>query len=188
MENENIIRISSINQNSACLILTENYIVIKGLHYNIFNWSTKKRKDAISIFKDDIQDIGYVTIRSKKIVLCFVLVASGFLALGKKMFDFRRLISGSGRLDVNNKFIYRLMESSPESLKRASVIIMVGLILWLLVCVALALACFFYSHRLLRITFVGGMVGVETKYYDKMQLNNLVTYWKKNGMLIHADI
>lgn len=186
-EGKNIACISSMNKGSASLIFTEDYIVIKGIHYNIYNWSIKKRKHTVSILKNDIQDIEFVTIYSKRLILCFALVVSAFFALGKKLFDCGRMVIKSGRIDFSNKIFNKLMGSLLKNLRFVSVIIITGFILWLLLCIILALAYYFHSYRILRITFSGGMVGVETKYYDKMQLNNLVTCWKTNGTLFCAD-
>lgn len=156
MEQE--IKAISVNQKSANLSMTEEYLVVKGQHYHVFNGyiSPSDKNQAIRV--KDILSMEFVTMRSKRFFMVFITLMS--------------------LLTLSFPAIRYLL--SHFDTKTVITIVVIVYIMMLATCVYIFWMYFFKPFQLLRISTVGIMLAVERKYYDETELNALMKAWKKH--------
>ena len=77
----NKIYIKSTSDISGDITLTDNYLVIKGKHYNIMNWYVKKTQNDVAISTKDILSIEFIAMNSKGILVLLITLMSIFLSV-----------------------------------------------------------------------------------------------------------
>lgn len=173
MEQE--IKAISVDPNSANLSMTEEYLVVKGRHYNIFNGYISPADKSQAIPIKDILSMEFVTMRSKRLFMVFItlmsLVTLFFPAIRKLI----NIINENRRIA---RKAYDLISHSDT--KTIIVIVVIIYIMMLVACICIFLMYFFKPFKFLRISTVGIMLAVERKYYNETELNALIKMWKKH--------
>ena len=70
------------------LTLTNDYFVIKGKHYSIRDWYIGKSQDNIAIPTKDILNIDFITMKSKRLFVCYIVLMTVLIALTKILIRF----------------------------------------------------------------------------------------------------
>ena len=73
------IYVKSTSDISGDITLTDDYLVIKGGHYNIMDWYVKKLQSDVAISTKDILSMGFITMNSKRVLVLSVIFMSIFL-------------------------------------------------------------------------------------------------------------
>lgn len=142
--------IEPVRAESATITLTSDYVVFKGKHYRLMNWYIKKSTDGIAVSTKDILSIDFIKMRSKRVLILFVVFATIFLTYGKTL---------------------KVIEE--------------GVYVMLLILCALSLLYYVFGvFRFCRVTARGCMVAVKAGYYQKKQLEYLISCWNsmRNGL------
>lgn len=173
MEQE--IKAISVNQKSANLSMTEEYLVVKGQHYNVFNGYVSPADKSQAIRVKDILNMEFVTMRSKRLFMAFITLMS-LVTLSFPALRYMLNIVNENR-EIAKKAYEQI---SHLDIKTVFVIVVIVYILMLAACVYIFWMYFFKPFKLLRISTVGIMLAVERKYYDETELNALMKAWKKH--------
>lgn len=91
---DDYVLVKSISNKSGDIILTNDYFMIRGKHYNFLDWYLKNSPNNISILTRDIISIEFVPYRSKKILTSFILLTSVFLVFGRLLYRINSALMG----------------------------------------------------------------------------------------------
>ena len=140
------IYVKSTSDISGDITLTDDYLVIKGGHYNIMDWYVKKLQSDVAISTKDILSMGFITMNSKRVLVLSIIFMSIFLSV-------IRFIS------------------------KVNTFIMIIMFICCLCCGVMLLYYHLKPYRYFRIVAKGMTVAVEEKYYDRKQLEYIISYW-----------
>ena len=129
------------------LTLTNDYFVIKGKHYSIRDWYIGKSQDNIAIPTKDILNIDFITMKSKRLFVCYIVIMTVLVAFTKILI----------RFTVGIPVIIILLCCVCSS----TVIILDHM----------------KAYKLFRVIAKGITVAVDVKNYDQVQLANLIVFW-----------
>lgn len=129
------------------LTLTNDYFVIKGKHYSIRDWYIGKSQDNIAIPTKDILNIDFITMKSKRLFVCYIVLMTVLIALTKILIRF----TGG--------------------------IFFIIILLCCVCCSAVIIFYHMKTFKLLRVTAKGITVAVDIKNYEQVQLANLIVLW-----------
>ncbi len=129
------------------LTLTNDYFVIKGKHYSIRDWYIGKSQDNIAIPTKDILNIDFITMKSKRLFVCYIVIMTVLVAFTKILI----------RFTVGIPVIIILLCCVCSS----TVIILYHM----------------KAYKLFRVIAKGITVAVDVKNYDQVQLANLIVFW-----------
>ncbi|MBQ9198635.1 MAG: hypothetical protein IJ141_00455 [Lachnospiraceae bacterium] len=129
------------------LTLTNDYFVIKGKHYSIRDWYIGKSQDNIAIPTKDILNIDFITMKSKRLFVCYIVIMTVLVAFIKILI----------RFTVGIPVIIILLCCVCSS----TVIILYHM----------------KAYKLFRVIAKGITVAVDVKNYDQVQLANLIVFW-----------
>lgn len=77
--------IESSSVKSGNISFTNDYIVIQGKYYNLRDWYIKKHANNISIRTQDILEIDFIKMRSKKILMIFIVFVFILVTFGGRV-------------------------------------------------------------------------------------------------------
>ncbi len=174
---------------SAILTMTKDYLVVKGKYFEIKNnyLHSSKRTQAIAV--KDILSMEYLTIRSKRLFIVFMILMTIVVFGGVSM---RKIFSITKQIDkeaqkMENLYNYMVDEDIdisvtgfvknglPEFGIKGIVTVYVVLIMGSMVCFLLYLL---KPFRVLYISTLGKIIAVERKFYDKAELDAIVKVWE----------
>ena len=165
-------QIVSFTPKSANIILTDDYLILKGGHYEIFNGYTKYIKEPHTIVRKDILTVSSLTMRSKRlfqtfITICFIFFTSGTL--------FRTISSAMKLTNSQWSIIETLFKVLIENEYASGILTFVAIILVLsfVTAVSSLVLWFFIPHRFMVISAIGKTIAVEEKHYNKNELQEL---------------
>jgi len=185
------LRAKALTQDSADLIMTKEYLLIKGKHCQICNGYVNQMNQPQAISMKNILSMEYLTIRSKRVLILFMVLMTIVVFGGVGM---RKLLSVTAQLDRKIQKAEKVYNSIADEdidvditgsiIKtvfssagiKCIIAIYVVLILVSMGCLGVYL---FRPFRVLYISSVGSIIAVEKKYYDKAQLNALIQSWKR---------
>lgn len=175
--------------NSADLTMTKEYLVIKGKHYQVHNhylYATEKAR-AISI--KDVLSMEYLTIRSKRMFIVFIILMTivVFGGMGiRKMFSVTRQIDREVQ-KIENTYNYVTDEDIDINITDTiegilSKIGIKGIVVIYAILIIGSVVCFLYyllrPFRVLYVSALGMIIAVERRFYDKKQLDSIVNAWQ----------
>ncbi len=167
-------RVRSLNGESADLTLTEEYLVLKGKHYDVINGYLRASEQPKAIRTKDILHMEYVNLRSKRVFMAFIIM----MALGALLFTrVLPMVTQRGRMRMAMRMYNRynsLLETNIGSIMAAGGMLY---ILYLAVCVFLLAWYLLAPYRILRISTVGGVIAVKRKHYSSAELECLINDW-----------
>lgn len=173
MEQE--IKAMSVSPKSANLSMTEEYFVMKGQHYNVFNGYVSPADKSQAILVKDILNMEFVTMRSKRFFMAFIALMSFVTLFFPAIRYLLKIINENRRIAGK---AYELISHS--DIKNIIVIVVIIYVMMLVACIYFFGMYFLKPLKLLRISTVGIMLAVERKYYDEAELNALIKEWKKH--------
>lgn len=179
----------AITNNSANLTMTKEYLVVKGKHYQVRNHYLYATEKAQAISIKDVLSMEYLTIRSKRMFIVFVILMTivVFGGIGiRKMFSVTRQIDREVQkiektynyvtdedIDINiTGFIKNILL---ELGIRGVIVVYMVLIMGSAVCFLLY---WIKPFRVLYISTLGKIIVVERRFYEKAQLDSLVRTWQ----------
>ena len=169
-------RVRSLNGESADLTLTEEYLVLKGKHYDVINGYLRASEQPKAIRTKDILHMEYVNLRSKRVFMAFIIM----MALGALLFTrvlpmvTQRGVTQRGRMRMAMRMYNSLLGTNIGSIMAAGGMLY---ILYLAVCVFLLAWYLLAPYRILRISTVGGVIAVKRKRYSSAELERLINDW-----------
>lgn len=86
-----LLNIKAISDENANIIFDSHYLYIQGIHYDMRNWFLKKDNKHISIPVENILDISFMTIRSKKMLILFITISSLLFIFSKIFLTYCKL-------------------------------------------------------------------------------------------------
>lgn len=181
---------SDRSNNSANLTITKEYLVIKGKHFQVRNGYLYRSKEAQAISLKDILSMEYLTMRSKRLFILFMVLMTLVVFGGVGI---RKLLSVTGQIDkevqkVENVYNYIAEEDININITSAvenvlSQVGIKGIITIYIVLIIGSVGCLLFyllrPFRMLYISAIGKIVAVERKFYDKKQLECVVKEWQK---------
>lgn len=171
------VKVVAKDAGSANLTMTDEYLIVKGPHYNLSNGYINRTEQTKAISVKDILNVEYVTMRSKRLFMIFITLMSLVTLILPTM---RKVINDrQARRTV--KEIYNHIQSYDTAFIILKLVIAIHVIL-IVASVLLLILYFIKCYRFLRISSVGAMIAVERKYYSKAELNNLYEMWKKKSL------
>lgn len=172
-------KIISATPQSANITLTNEYLVVNGPHYSIFNGYISSTKETKAIKVKDVLNIEYVTLRSKRLLMAFVILMSIviFGSTGIKLVSSVVTNVTQETQFTEDEDDYGQNSIREKNAKRRAVrIIIYGI---LMVSSACCIVSYFLKpFQLLYISSSGNMIAVKRRYYDKRQLDNLIGLWR----------
>ena len=171
------IKVIAKDAKSANITMTDEYLVVTGLHYDIFNGYVSRTEQPKAIHMKDILNVEYITIRSKRLFMVFIVLMST-VAAGIPLI--RSLLDN---VQKNRKILekgYEMLSNVDNS--RAITMIRIVVIIYILLVIFSILVFLVYTfkpYHFLRFSAVGAMVAVEIEYYNTEELCTLSEMWKK---------
>lgn len=179
----------AIKPSSASLTLTKEYLVIKGKHYQVRNHYLYATEKAQAISIKDVLSMEYLTIRSKRIFIVFMILMTIVVFGGVGI---RKMLSATRQIDkevqkIENAYNYVTDEeidiNITDTIKGAlSEIGIKGIVAVYVVLIIGSVVCFLYyllrPFRVLYVSTLGMIIAVERKFYDKTQLDSIVNTWQ----------
>lgn len=171
------IKVIAKDAKSANITMTDEYLVVKGLHYNIFNGYVSRTEQNKAIHMKDILNVEYVPMHSKRLFILFVFLMSIVMA-GIPLI--RSLLNTARK---NRKILekgYEILSNGDGSIAIGAIKIVVTIYILLVILSILVLLVYcFKPYYFLRFSAVGAMIAVETKYYKNEELYALSEMWEK---------
>lgn len=179
----------AIKPSLADLTLTKEYFVIKGKHYQVRNHYLYATDKAQAISIKDILSMEYLTIRSKRMFIVFMILMTIVVFGGVGI---RKMFSATRQLDkevqkIENTYNYVTDEeidiNITDTIKGPlSEIGIKGIVVIYAILIIGSVVCFLYyllrPFRVLYISTLGMVIAVERKFYDKSQLDSIVNTWQ----------
>lgn len=187
MEHE--IKALSTSSQAANLTMTETYLVVKGSHYVICNNYISKSQQTKAIAVKDILNMEYMTMHSKRLFMLFIILISIVLFGGGCI---HKLFSATMKIDKEINSVERIYNAVSDddvdinvSKSFAEVLTSGGIRGIVIIYGILVIGCIlvFYQYflnpfKLLLISTVSGTVAVRRKYYEKSNLDSMISLWK----------
>lgn len=177
--------IDSNSMESAKIILTDDFLVIKGNHYIIRDWYIKKTSANCSIKTQDILSMGVIKMRSKRMLMAFIISTMLIIIFGvsfDKISDSLRNMDkqidkaenvlnffGQGVSDINAEETFKMF--LVDALPFVMGVLVIGSLITLH-------RYLFKGYKFFRVTAVGMSIAVETKYYQTENINYLINVWE----------
>lgn len=70
---------------SGVLFFTDEYLVIQGKHFNVCGWSVRQETNNVAIPMRDILGMDFINMRSKTLLMIFIILTSALAMLGKSL-------------------------------------------------------------------------------------------------------
>lgn len=170
-------------------LTTAEYLVIKGKHLEIKNSYLYLTKQTQAVAVKDILTMEYLTIRSKRLFVLFMILMTLVVFGGVGI---RKMLSVTKQIDTEVQKIENAYNSVADEDIDISVtdivtnillkIGIVGIVAIYIVLILGSVACFLgYMLRpfhVLYISTIGNIIAVERRLYEKAQLDALITAWK----------
>lgn len=174
---------------SADLTMTREWLVIKGKHYQVQNNYFHAAEGAQAFSVKDVLSMDYLTIRSKRAFILFLILMTIVLFGGVGV---RKMLSATRQIDKEAQKIenvYNLVAGENVDINITgtikgffSEIGAIGIILLYVVLIIGSAGCllyyFFRPFRVLYVSTLGMIISVERRFYDKTQLDSIVNMWK----------
>ena len=183
------IRAVAHDERSANITMTNEYLVVKGQHYQLRDWYIRRTSENVAVSVKDILSMEYITMRSKRMLLAFMLF-SCLLAFGGNLLYKAVSVTQSIDSEINKaETIYNAVTSDDVDISLTDRLLdgifnlkfsILG-VLCLVLTAGSVVSMFWYflrPYHFLRISAVGQMVAVERKYYNKAELDKLLFSWK----------
>lgn len=172
------------NDKSANITMTKEYLVVKGNHYRLRDWYICKSSENVSVPVQDILSMEYITMRSKKMLIAFILFSCLLALDGKLLYKavsitqsidseidkaesvYNVVASDDVDIDVTDTLLDRIFNLKHTVLGVVCLVLTAGSTISLL-------GYFLRPYHFFRISAVGQMVAVERKYYRKEDLEKL---------------
>lgn len=176
-------------QDCADLTMTTEYLVIKGKHLEIKNSYLYLSKQTRAVAVKDILTMEYLTIRSKRLFILFMILMTIVVFGGVGI---RKMLSVSRQIDkevqkLENTYNYVADDDIDINItgiisNLMSKLGVIGIVVIYIVIIISSVACFLgYMLRpfhVLYISTIGNIIAVERRFYEKVQLDALITTWK----------
>lgn len=183
-----IVRAVACNNKSADISMTNEYIVMKGEHYRLRDWYIRKSSDNIAIPVKDVLSIEYITMRSKRMLVAFLLFSCLLLFGVQLMF---RAVSVTRSIDSEIdkvEQVYNTVAEDDVNISLTDSLLeevfnprFIGLSLFCMVLMAGSIVSLlryvFRPYRFFRISALGQMLAVERKHYREADLEQLRFQW-----------
>lgn len=183
------ISVRAIAPNSADLTMTKEYLVVKGKHYQVRNHYLYATEKAQAISVKDILSMKYLTIRSKRLFIAFIILMTLVVFGGVGV---RKMLSITRQIDrevqkVENVYNYVADEDIDINITGSvtnilSELGLKGILVVYVVLIMGSVGCFLLywlkPFRVLYISSLGKIIAVERRFYDKAQLDCIVKVWK----------
>lgn len=178
------VRVVANNEKSAGISMTNEYLVIKGEHYQLRDWYIRKSSDNVAISVKDILSMEYITMRSKRMLIAFLLF-SCLLAFGGRMLYEAVLFTQSIDSEIDRaEDVYNTVASDDVDVSLTETLLdgvfsirFIGLgVLCMILTAGSIISLFRYVFRpyhFFRISAIGQMVAVERKHYSEKNLEEL---------------
>lgn len=174
---------------SAKLTITPDYLVVNGKHYQVKNGYLYRRETPGSIPIKDILSMEYLTMRSKRMFIIFILLMSlvifGSVGVGKVLTVTKQVDKKVQRVETFYNYIadedsdIKITDTVKTGFTKAGVVIIYVL---LILGSIISFFCYiFRPFRMLYISALGVTIAVESKYYDKNGLDALIMTWKRGN-------
>lgn len=179
----------AITNDSADLTITKEYLVVKGKHFQMRNGYLYRSNQTQAISVKDILSMEYLTIRSKRLLIIFMVLMTLVVFSGAGV---RKMLTVTRQVDqevqkVENVYNYVSDEDIDISVTGSIMsafsnfgikgIIIVYMIL-VLGSVGCLLLYFLKPFRVLYISSLGKIIAVEKRFYEKTKLECIVKEWK----------
>lgn len=186
-----MVRAVAHNEKSADITMTGEYLVIKGRHYLLRDWYICKSSENVSVPVKDILGMEYITMRSKRMLLTFLLF-SCLLAFGGQYLYKVVTITQSIDSEIDKaEAVYNAVASDDVDISLTDTMLdkifslrftSLGMLCLVLTAgSAVSLSRYILRpYHFLRISAIGQMVAVERKYYNKRELDELLSSWKSH--------
>lgn len=180
----------AISEESANLTMTKEYLVVNGKHFELRNNYLSTSTQALSISVKNILNMECLTIRSKRLLMVFMILMTIVIFGGvgvHKLLSFTRQIDRKVQ-KIENVYNYVADEdvdiNITGSLKSGMSKLGVGgiMVLYVSLVIGSIVCLLFYvlkPFRVLYISTLGKIIAVERKFYDKAELNAIVNEWKR---------
>lgn len=174
---------------SADVTMTNEYLVIKGKHFEIKNNYLYSSKQTRAVAVKDVLSMEYLTIRSKRMFIAFMILMT-FVVFGGV--GIRKMLSATRQIDqemqkVENVYNYVADEDIDIDVtgivtNTLSEIGVVGIVAIYIVLIIGSVICFLgyllRPFRVLYISTIGNIIAVERRFYDKSQLDSIIKTWQ----------
>lgn len=179
----------AITNNSADLTITKEYLVVKGKHYQVRNHYLYATEKAQAISIKDVLSMEYLTIRSKRMFIVFVILMTIVVFGGvgiRKMFSVTRQIDREVQ-KIEKTYNYVTDEdidiNITDTIEGALCEIGIkGIVVIYAILIIGSVVCFLYyllrPFRVLYVSTLGMIIAVERRFYDKTQLDSIVNTWQ----------
>lgn len=167
--------------NNVSIVLSPDYVTIKGKYYTVSNGFISKAEGLVSLNYRDLLSVEVVKRRSKKIMYGVLLLGSilifslsivrGNIERQIKSLDFSSIKSAGNTLQTMNYTIQQGQGS--ELYKNAKVAVTAIIILVAIVCVA-CIVYLFSGRKFLEITSMGGTYRVRVRRGDMSMRNTIL--------------
>lgn len=182
--------VKAITNDSANLTMTKEYLVVKGKHFQISNNYLHISKQTQAIPVKDILSMEYLTMRSKRLLIDFMVLMT-FVVFGGV--GVRKMLTVTKQIDtevqkVEEVYNYIADENIDIDITNFVTNILLelglkGVIVIFVVLVLGSVGCFLIywlkPFRVLYISSLGKIIAVERRFYDKKQLDCIVKEWKR---------
>lgn len=183
------VSVRAIVNNYANVTMTKEYLVVKGKHFQVRNGYLNSSKQTQAISVKDILSMEYLTMRSKRLFILFIvlmtLVVFGGVGIRKTLSVIRELDREVQKIENVYKYVAdedidinstgSLKDSFSELGIEGIIIVYMVLIMGSVGCLLLYL---FKPFRVLYISSLGMIIAVERRFYDKSQLDSIVKAWQ----------
>lgn len=175
--------------NSADLIMTKEYLVVKGKHYRVSNGYLYSSSQTQAVAIKDILAMEYQTIRAKRMLIAFMILMTIVVFGGVGV---HRMLSVTRQIDrevqkVENVYNYIADENIDISVTSCiknglSELGIKGIItLYIILIIGSGMCCLLYllkPFHVLYISTLGKIIAVEKRFYNKAELDAIVKAWK----------
>lgn len=173
---ERKLRVEPQLSGSAELIMTDEYLIVKGTHYNVYNGYMSHSNKTRSIKIGDIMNIEYITMRSKKLLMMFIVFMFIFLFGGTAI----KLVSSVTTHVVNE--VQSVEDDEEQSVnellkqKRKNKVMIYTL---LIIASASCVGVYFLKPSYLFLISSGdNMIAVKRLHYHKEDLDDMIRFWE----------
>lgn len=165
---------------NAELIITDEYLIVKGNHYNVQNGYLSRSNKTRVVKVEDIMNMEYITLRSKKLLMMFIMIMFVFLFCGTAI----KLLSSVATHIVNevqsvNDEEEQSIEERFEQKAKNKIIIYT---LLLIISAGCLVFYFFKPNYLFFISAADNMIAVKRIYYHKEELDEMIMFWKNASL------
>lgn len=165
----------------ANLTMTQEYLVVKGKHYQVSNGYLYRSNQTQAVFVKDILNMEYLTIRSKRLFIIFIILMTIVVFGGvgvRKIFPVTRQIDREVQ-KVENAYNYVTDEDIDINITGSVInLILAGYVVLIMGSVGCFLLYWLKPFRVLYISSVGKIIAVERRFYDKAQLDCIIRAWQ----------